>query len=76
MTTKAPQIATDGTTPDEATMTVEQVAAAVHVKPAVIYAQISDGELIGRRIGGRRIVVLRSDFNAWLESRPIVGGAA
>lgn len=57
-------------------MTVAQVAAATQLSTDVIYDHINDGTLIGRRFGSRAIRVLRSDFEKWLESRPVVGGAA
>lgn len=48
-------------------LTVKQIATRLHVRPSAVRELIRKGALPALRPGGRRLLVLESDFAAWLE---------
>ncbi len=52
-------------------LTIEEAAAAGPVGRTKIYAAIGDGSLPARK-AGRRTFILATDYQAWLESQPVI----
>jgi len=60
-----------GRQPESPFLTVREVAALLRVSPARAYAMAADGVYPTSRLGGRRIVVPRAAFDAWLRDREV-----
>jgi len=49
-------------------LTVDEAAAFLRVDRKTVYTAVAEGQLPGRRVGRRRIVILRDQLLAWLRS--------
>lgn len=50
-------------------MTVEEVAAFLRLNVKTVYAAIEKSEIPGKKVGPRRVVVLRDALLQWLRAR-------